>query len=125
MNDPCVHIGSEKDLKEILRTRNKVIALFYASWCPFCVRFLPIFRKRAVLDGQYFAIVQDDGDTLGNPYSVEILPTLIFFENGAVSKRLDGISGIGLNETQFEDFVKSCPVPLKRLASTKALTIRG
>jgi thiol-disulfide isomerase/thioredoxin len=120
MNDACVHIANEKDLQETLRTRKKVIALFYASWCPFCVRFLPVFRKKAEQEGQYFAAVQDDRDTLGDPYSIKILPTVIFFENGAVSKRLDGISGIGLNERQFEDFVTSCRItreeePVSRL----------
>lgn len=105
-----VQINTAKELQEVLRTRAKVIALFYASWCPFCVRFLPLFERCAAKGGRHFVAVRDDFDTLGNPYGVKILPTVLFFENGAVAKRLDGIAGLGLSERQLDDFVKSCPV---------------
>ena len=110
MNGSDVHINTDKELQEILQTREKVIVLFYASWCPFCIRFLPLFRQCAERGGRHFVAVRDDFDTLGNPYGVKILPTVIFFEKGAVSKRLDGTAGRGLSERQLDDFVNACPV---------------
>ena len=106
----AVQIDNEKELQEVLRTKEKVIALFHASWCPFCVRFLPLFTKCAAQGGRHFVAVRDDRDRLGQPYSVDVLPTVLFFENGAVAKRLDGIAGIGLSERQLDDFVQSCPL---------------
>jgi thioredoxin 1 len=110
MNGSDAPIGNAKDLQEVLRTRDKAIVLFYADWCPFCVRFLPLFQKCAERGGRYFAAVRDDFDTLGNPYAVKVLPTVLFFENGVVSKRLDGTAGRGLSERQLDDFVESCPL---------------
>ena len=55
--------------------------------------------------------IQDDRESVGDKYSVDVFPTVLFFEKGAVSKRLDGEPGMGLSEKQLADFVKSCPLP--------------
>jgi len=41
-------------------------------------------------------------------YGVEVFPTVIFFEKGAVSKRLDGNQENGLSEKQFRDLLYTC-----------------
>jgi thiol-disulfide isomerase/thioredoxin len=104
-------VSSDQDLREMLSARDHVIALFHASWCPFCVRFLPIFQKQAEKQGRRFVIVQDDQETIADPYSVTVYPTVLFFEKGAVSKRLDGVVGVGLDENQLARFVQSCSWP--------------
>ena len=43
---------------------------------------------------------------MADKYSVEVIPTVLFFENGAVVKRLDGILGVGLSEKQLSEFYK-------------------
>ena len=68
-------VNNNDDLIEILRSANRVIALFYASWCPFCVTFLPIFKKHAEGQGRNFVIVQDDKETIVDQYSVKVYPT--------------------------------------------------
>jgi thiol-disulfide isomerase/thioredoxin len=40
-------IDVEYNLDEALKTKGRVYVLFYASWCPFSQRFLPIFEKYA------------------------------------------------------------------------------
>lgn len=107
----CALVNSENDLGEILKARDSVIALFYASWCPFCQKFLPTFLKNAEGEGRYFIRVQDDQETLADSYSVKIYPTVLYFEKGVVSKRLDGIPGVGLQEKHLVEFVRSCPSP--------------
>ena len=109
-NVKCALVNNNHDLIEILRAADRVIALFYASWCPFCVRFLPIFKKHAEGEGRHFVSVQDDQETIADQYSVKVYPTVLFFEKGVVSKRLDGVSGIGLDEKQLVEFVGLCPL---------------
>ena len=104
-------VNSDHDLREMLRTKDHVIALFYASWCPFCVRFLPVFQKNAEKRERYFVIVQDDQETIADQYSIKVYPTVLFFKNGIVSKRLDGVLGVGLDENQLAQFVHLCPLP--------------
>lgn len=106
----CALVNNNDDLIEILRDTNRIIALFHASWCPFCVKFLPIFKKHAEEEGRHFVIVQDDQETIADQYSVKVYPTVIFFENGVVSKRLDGVSGVGLDEKQLAEFINLCPL---------------
>src|SRR5512137_2636933 len=95
--DKTVNIDNERDLDKILKTQDKVIALVYLSWCPFCRKFLPIFQQHAQKGQQYFLCVQDDEERIGDKYSVDVFPTVLFFEKGSVSKRLDGEKGVGLS----------------------------
>jgi thiol-disulfide isomerase/thioredoxin len=105
----CALVKNHRDLVEILRKEDHVIALFHTSWCPFCVKFLPIFKKYAQDEGRFFVSVQDDQETMVDHYSVKVYPTVLFFEKGIVSKRLDGVSGTGLNEKLLAEFVSACP----------------
>jgi len=52
--------------------------------------------------------VQDDEDTIADQYSVEVYPTVIYFENGSIAKKLDGVRGIGLNEQKLKGFINLC-----------------
>ena len=106
----CALVNNNHDLIEILRSTDRVIALFYASWCPFCVRFLPVFKKHAKGEGRHFVSVQDDQETIADQYSVKVYPTVLFFEKGVVSKRLDGVLGVGLDEKQLAEFINLCPL---------------
>jgi len=104
-NTSCTLVNNEHDLKEILKVEDKVIALFYASWCPFSQRFLPIFQKHVEKEGRYFIMVRNDQETMVDQYSVKVHPTVLFFEKGIVLKRLDGVLGVGLDEKQFIEWM--------------------
>ena len=107
-NSKCVQLNNEQDLAHKLDENNKVIALFYASWCPFCARFLPVFKKLAEGRERNFLLVQDDEETIGDKYSIRIFPTVLFFDKGILLKRLDGAAGAGLQEKQLVNFINSC-----------------
>ena len=109
-DDKIVLIDNEHDLDKILKTNDRVIALVYASWCPFCRNFLPIFQQYAQEEQPYFLCVQDDGENIGDKYSVDIFPTVLFFEKGSVSKRLDGETGVGLSEKQLAEFIRETQI---------------
>jgi thioredoxin 1 len=103
-----VPIINERNFTEFLTTHNQAIVLIYASWCPFCIRFLPVFTKYAPkMEAQCF-MVKDDQEIIADQYAVEVVPTVLFFENGQVSKRLDGILGVGLKEKQLAEFIGDC-----------------
>jgi thiol-disulfide isomerase/thioredoxin len=105
----CTLIDTEQDLEKILKTKNNIFILFYAEWCPFSQRFLPIFEKCAKdTANRCYRMVIDEHPNLCEKYSVEVYPTVIFFEKGKVLKRLDGIHGVGLYEKQFRDLISTC-----------------
>jgi thiol-disulfide isomerase/thioredoxin len=109
-DDKIVLIDNEHDLDKILRTNDRVIALVYASWCPFCRNFLPIFQQYAQEEQQLFLCVQDDEERIGEKYSIDVFPTVLFFEQGSISKRLDGERGEGLSEKQLVEFVRETQI---------------
>jgi len=94
------------DLEDILKTRKRAFVLFYASWCGFCRAFLPIYDKYFEKEPETFLRVMiDDREDLMDRYSVEIVPTVIVFENGRIKTRCDGEAGIGLSEKQSTDII--------------------
>ena len=103
-----IEVSNESDLACQLKAHKKVVALFYASWCPFCISFLPVFSKNDQEDSNEFLRVKVDdySNPLWEQYSLEVVPTIIFFERGKVSQRLDGILGFGLSEKQFSDWLE-------------------
>lgn len=107
--EKCTRIDSEQDLEKILKTKKAFFILFYAEWCPFSQRFLPIFENCAK-DTTYrcYRMVIDEHPNLCEKYSVEVFPTIIFFEKGKALKRLDGTHGVGLNEKQLRDLLTTC-----------------
>ena len=98
-------VTNKHDLEIQLKKSKRVLALFYASWCPFCRRFLPSFDKNYSKHGFNSVLrvkVDDDDNPLWNEYSIGAVPTVILFEEGKVCRRLDGRFGCGLSEKQLE-----------------------
>ena len=44
----------------------------------------------------------DDREDLCEKYEINYYPTVLLFENGVVTRRLDGAPGEGLNENQLK-----------------------
>lgn len=102
-------IDVEYGFDEVLTSKDIVFVLFYASWCPFSQRFLPMFEKFAQSKAQSCVHVKtDDKASLCEKYSVDVVPTVLFFKNGKVAKRLDGVPRVGLDEKKLQDFVSRC-----------------
>jgi len=109
--DVCRLIASAKDLKKTIKEKDSVLVLFYASWCPYSQKFLPEFINSAGASSEcHVRILIDDEDDLVDEYSIEVYPTVLYFKDGKLKKRLDGIHGMGLNRSQMEDFIKRCGV---------------
>jgi thiol-disulfide isomerase/thioredoxin len=101
-------IDVEYGLDEVLKSKDKAVVLFYASWCPFSQKFLPIFEKYSQNKTETcLRIKTDDKASLCEKYSIDVVPTVLVFEKGAVKKRLDGTPGAGLKEKQLKDLAKT------------------
>jgi len=101
-------IESQNDLMSILKSNGRVFTLFYASWCPFCRTFLPIFEKHAQKSGviRFLRVkIDDESNPLWEEYEIEVVPTVILFDGGKVTARLDGMLGRGLSEEQLKGFL--------------------
>ncbi len=99
-------IYTKQELDAELSKSSKVMALFYATWCPFCMRFVKVFDeeiKALKLDHVIHVLLDDYDNPLWDNYEIAAVPTIILFENAKVSNRLDAKLGRGLKE---EDFTK-------------------
>jgi thioredoxin 1 len=105
-------ITDESGLAKVLKENKSVFLLVYASWCPYSKRFLPIFEEQAENKKINCARVMiDDLEKVVNKYNVNVFPTVLLFENGKVAKRLDGVSGVGLDERELKDLIRGCGNP--------------
>ena len=92
---------------EKIEDKDKAFVLFYATWCPFSQRFLPIFEEFSKSNPKecLSVIVDEDPDTC-EEYAIEYYPTVIMFKKGKVHKRLDAEPGVGLNKKQLKDLTE-------------------
>ena len=102
-------IKTKEELGRELGSGGDRFALFYSDWCPFCMRFLPVFEKLAAGDpGAFCKISTDALPEAEDQYSIEVVPTVLFFRGGAPDKRLDGKLYKGLTSEDLAEFVRSC-----------------
>ncbi len=104
-----LEIENKEDLEQELANNKKVLILFYASWCPYCRSFVPLFDKKANLTStKVIHVLLDDYDNpMWDDFDIAAVPTVILFEEGKISSRLDGRFGVGLNERQFATWLQT------------------
>ena len=101
-------IRERNELTEFLKSNDRVFVLFYASWCPFSQRFLPIFEEYARSKPQEcLSIVIDDKPGLCDEFAIEYYPTVLLFKKGKVHTRLDAKPGFGLTKKQLEELTRN------------------
>ena len=104
------HVSKSKEkgtLSKEIESKDKAFVLFYASWCPFSQRFLPIFEEYAKGNPkECLSVIVDDRPDVCEAYSIEYYPTVILFKKGKVYGRLDAEPGIGLDKRQLRDFTE-------------------
>ena len=94
--------NEKSNIPDLIKSKEKAFVLFYASWCPFSQRFLPIFEEyEEVNPEECIKVVIDDKPDVCEQYSIEYYPTVILFKNGKVHKRLDAEPGVGLSKKQL------------------------
>jgi thioredoxin 1 len=107
--ESMIEVESKQDLEAELAKNRRLLVLFLASWCPFCRRFTPIFEA-STADFKLGAIVHASIDDYDNPLwedlGIGAVPTLIYFVDGKVCRRLDGRLGLGLSQRGLLGFLE-------------------
>jgi thioredoxin 1 len=94
------------DVRNEIEDKEEAVVLFYATWCPFSRRFLPIFDEYSKNNPEEcVSVIADDEPDLCDKYSIEYYPTVILFKKGKICQRIDSEPGVGLSEKQFKNFV--------------------
>lgn len=102
-------INGEEKLDQVLKSQDKVLVMFYATWCPYSQRFLPVYVKCTAKNPfSCVRVVIDELPDLCEKYGIEFYPTVIFFQKGKVAKRLDATPGAGLSEAQLRKLLEEC-----------------
>ncbi|XHH09582.1 MAG: thioredoxin family protein [Candidatus Bathyarchaeia archaeon] len=105
-----LEVKNKADLTKQLQGNKRVLALFSSSWCPFCQRFAKTFNanvSNCKVDLVLLVNMDDYNSPLWDDYAVDVVPTLILFENTEIKSRLDAGSGTGLTEKQFTTWLKT------------------
>jgi thiol-disulfide isomerase/thioredoxin len=89
--------------QEKIGDKDKAFVLFYATWCPFSQRFLPIFEEYSKSNpNECLSVIVDEEPDVCEEYNIEYYPTVIMFKEGKVYKRLDAEPHVGLNKKQLK-----------------------
>jgi thiol-disulfide isomerase/thioredoxin len=92
---------------EEIKKRDRAFVLFYATWCPFSQRFLPVFEEYSKNNPkECLSVIVDEAPDVFEEYDIEYYPTVIMFKKGKVHKRLDAEPGVGLNKKQLKDLTE-------------------
>jgi thiol-disulfide isomerase/thioredoxin len=98
----------QTNLDDELKSKEKAFVLFYATWCPYSQRFLPVFQEYAKSNPrECVSIIIDDKPDLCEKYEIEYYPTVLMFKKGAVEKRLDATPGLGLTKKQLKELTSN------------------
>lgn len=104
-----LEVNTASDFRiQVLESKEPTVALFWATWCPFCRRFKTEFDRLATEKTWRFASVhlEDESNPLWDDYSVDVVPTMALFRDGKLVDREDGVLGYGIDRTMTDAFVR-------------------
>lgn len=86
------HITTSEFEQEVLNYNGKVLVDFFATWCGPCQMLSPVLEKISEEETEIKIVkVNIDEETkLSIENGVEVVPTLILYDNGKVVKKLEG-----------------------------------
>ena len=96
-----------KEIKEnefeniVLKSKEKVLVDFYATWCGPCRMLRPVLESISS-DKKIVSIDVDDAENLAREYGVMSIPCLILFQDGKEIKRSVGLKSKSEIEGMFE-----------------------
>jgi thioredoxin 1 len=99
--------------REVIESSQPVIVNFSAPWCGLCHLIAPILLTVHSQHDREFKLVKvnaDDNLKLANTYRLKTLPTLLLFNKGQVTHRLDSFRG-------RDDFRKSLELMFASLST--------
>ncbi|HTP53664.1 MAG TPA: thioredoxin family protein [Thermoplasmata archaeon] len=75
---------------------------FLADWCPYCRDFAPRFEALGAMGANLLAVdLSDLGSPLWERFGIDIVPTVLVFQDGAIVVRADGVPMEGLGPSDL------------------------
>lgn len=88
---PTIAIEKSPDFaRAVLQTSMPVAAVFHATWCPHCRKFLPTFETLADEFAEHLRFVTVDVDKapdLEAEYKIGKIPSVLLFQHGRETNR--------------------------------------
>jgi thioredoxin 1 len=104
------HVTPEEFDSKVLNNDQKILVLFYASWCPYCTNFKPTFEaintNNTNNTKKMCALIDEDENPLWEKFNIQAVPAMIVFEKGKVISRRDAKKHIGLTKVDMESIIK-------------------
>ena len=89
-----IELTSANFNSQVIKSEIPVLVDFWATWCGPCRMIAPTIEEIAnEFDGKIKVgkVNVDDNMGLAQEYGIEVIPTLIFFKNGAPVKKTTGV----------------------------------
>ncbi len=89
-----VALDADNFEQEVMQAEQAVLVDFGAEWCPPCKAIAPIIEEIAT---EYEGVARvgtvdvDENKSLAERYAIGSIPTLLFFKNGVVVDRIQGL----------------------------------
>ena len=90
--------------EKVIDAEGTTLVAFFATYCPYCSAFMPLFREFEPGPGLTLreAIVDEDENPLWDRFAVEAVPTIIAFRGGEIIGRRDAARGVGLTQDNLD-----------------------
>ena len=89
-----VTLDADNFEREVLQSKQPVLVDFWADWCPPCKAIGPVIERLST-EFEAIAIVGkvdvDANKSLAQRYAIGSIPSLLFFKNGEVVDRVQGV----------------------------------
>lgn len=100
------HVTSDDFDSKVLKSDQKIMVLFYATWCPYCSNFKPTFESSKIDSiKQMSSIIDEDENPLWDRFNIQAVPTIIAFQNGKIISRKDSKKNIGLTKSDMDSII--------------------
>ncbi len=101
------------EMEDLANSSNSLV-LFYADWCHYCSRFLPIFEESLKKINPKVLVggikLNDDDNPLWDKYNINAVPTLIAFSNNSIKSRRDAKMGVGLTNSDLNSIMSDIDI---------------
>ena len=100
------HVTPDEFDSKVLKSDEKTVVLFYATWCPYCSNFKPTFESAKTQSANKFgSIIDEDENPLWDRFNIQAVPTMIVFQNGKIISRKDAKKHVGLTKSDMDSLV--------------------